>query len=1576
MSFKKLGIVILFVAVLALTIVGVLVMGGQETAKADDPVYTGYSSVHMDPCDDWVMFDDFRVRKYCSDVPTCSNWSSEENSGANWYDTDWGYRQQGTVTSNNESCDTTNYQVGFTLFNSAGNSIGNEIYLNGHAQPDFDDIRFTEADGTTLLAYWLEEYNTGVSASVWVNFSDISTSGTDFYIYYGNQNAYSVSDGFDTFVIFNDGSKAGEEDGWLITAGSPFSQINYSWESVEEEGDLVLKCDSALSDSNSGWSNMYSTKNLSTLIPDKSYVVESRIKAGTEFITAHTSNTGDIRHGVGYGTDLYAVLFGERDVAAFGIEYSSGDCPDPYGPSMLGKGFNPKEWHDYRLEVKGGDYAKFGLIDDEGNMNESTMAYCDDFPSGASPEHIGMWAKLYGRRSGSSANAIAYWFEQMGYPTEVFDGPYLADMQSHVQSNQTAVFFSWAHGSHSYQEACCNGGIDGNTIKGWMDPPGDEEYTKMPFTYLHACVMCNAHDPGTLGYEFRKGQSEGAVTIHTCGQISGQNWNNVFFSRLMREFTVQEAFEEAVADYPSEQYRARLTGDGSLKLKSGGEPALERGASPEGTREPAPSVPAVPPTPTSVLNETDPEWTLMPNSAPPYLIRNIWGTSDDNVYAVRDDGAIMKYNGIGWGSMYPTTEKLRAIWGTSPADIYAVGDAILHYDGSYWEVRVSGSDEPGEIGNMPEQLRDIWGTDSADIFAVGMNGSIIHTEDGFNHWEVIDSGTNRSLLGIWGTGSDDVYAVGLHGTILHYDGTSWESMTSPIEIGEYESCWLNSIWGTSSDNIYTVGFYRTELDPITQESVILHYNGSEWARVDIYSDIQWLPARYFQGSGYIHSSLAWLTDIWGSSASDIYVVGNLGVILHYDGSNWKEMNSGTQYWIDGVWGTYSGHIFAVGTSRTILYRYDPAWQHVQQGSVAASSTCGNLSDYQMRFTLHNGTYSGSDITADMNLTVAVALGDVNGDGLLDLVAGNHAEPNRLYLNNGTADPFAGVNGSDITADMNLTVAVALGDMNGDGLLDLVVGNDDETNRLYLNNGTADPFAGVNGSDITADANRTYAVALGDVNDDGYLDMVVGNYGEPNRLYLNDGTGNFSGSDITADTYDTFAVVLGDVNGDDHLDLVVGNEGQTNRLYLNNGTSDPFAGVNGSDITADTNVTYAVALGDVNSDDHLDLVTGNHLEPNRLYLNNGTSDPFAGVNGSDITADTHYTMSVTLGDVNGDDHLDLAVGNGNQVNRLYLNDGTGIFTGSDVTADLHTTISLALGDVNDDGHLDLVAGNGLFTAQANRLYLNTGTSNPFAASGSSDSDVHLEGNCKSDFSDVLFTDIYGGLLDYWVEEYTSGDTATVWVKFDEILTTGTEFYIYYGNPGADSLSNGANTFPIFNDGTSIDWDEWSIHPTGGQNWSAMNGVIRYTGSGFGWGNMYQDAGLTSYVAEARIRAQYGLTTMNEQQGIGYGAGVPMARWIDSGSNNFWQLRDPWGVNNSATNTTFNAAQWHDYSFVKDGLDWEMYVDGDWKVSRTASDANYPRTGLYAFTHTSGHWAEFDDFRVRNYCYPEPTFGDWE
>jgi VCBS repeat protein len=362
--------------------------------------------------------------------------------------------------------------------------------------------------------------------------------------------------------------------------------------------------------------------------------------------------------------------------------------------------------------------------------------------------------------------------------------------------------------------------------------------------------------------------------------------------------------------------------------------------------------------------------------------------------------------------------------------------------------------------------------------------------------------------------------------------------------------------------------------------------------------------------------------------------------------------------------------------------------------------------YPSRIYLNDGTgfgWIGSDITADINAVYSGATGDIDRDGDLDYVAGAWnilSDRNRLYLNDGTG---TGWTGSDITSDYHATAECALGDVDRDGDLDFIAGNSGSFNRLYLNNGTAAPFSGMSGSDIDIVTGDTQSVALGDVDNDGDLDLVVGRggAGETNRLVLNNGTSNpfnvVTGSDITSDANVTYNIVLGDVDSDGDLDVIAGNNGERNRLYLNNGTSTPFSGVTGSDIATDTNATVYLALGDLNMDGDLDLVEGNYQQGYRYYLNNGTSAPFNGVTGVDIETTNYNVGSVALGDMDADGDLDFCAGNWNgQDNRLYMNGSIHRSTHFPAQTIISTDVSVPYwvyaADLDNDGDIDALSAS--------------------------------------------------------------------------------------------------------------------------------------------------------------------------------------------------------------------------------------------------------------------------------------------
>ncbi|HEU4619989.1 MAG TPA: FG-GAP-like repeat-containing protein [Gammaproteobacteria bacterium] len=250
-----------------------------------------------------------------------------------------------------------------------------------------------------------------------------------------------------------------------------------------------------------------------------------------------------------------------------------------------------------------------------------------------------------------------------------------------------------------------------------------------------------------------------------------------------------------------------------------------------------------------------------------------------------------------------------------------------------------------------------------------------------------------------------------------------------------------------------------------------------------------------------------------------------------------------------------------------------------------------------------------------------------------------------------------------------------------------------------------------GEPLGGEAQITRGLAFGDMNGDGFIDIVEGDAGV-NGVYLNDGAGNFTTrTALTGTTANTRAIAVGDVDGDGDLDIVAGilNSAPL-RLYLNSGDGVTYTV---SDIGNLKVPTDSIALADFNGDGHLDVVTGNHNQfRNYLYLNSGNPQaPFSPTDsGLRITNAGNDTQSILAGDLDNDGDIDLVEMNQNQRNAYYLNDGKGNFVGHGLGADPDNSQSGALGDFNGDGFLDVFVGNfGSAVGEAGqcKVYLNSG-----------------------------------------------------------------------------------------------------------------------------------------------------------------------------------------------------------------------------------------------------------------------------
>jgi hypothetical protein len=376
-----------------------------------------------------------------------------------------------------------------------------------------------------------------------------------------------------------------------------------------------------------------------------------------------------------------------------------------------------------------------------------------------------------------------------------------------------------------------------------------------------------------------------------------------------------------------------------------------------------------------------------------------------------------------------------------------------------------------------------------------------------------------------------------------------------------------------------------------------------------------------------------------------------------------------------------------------------------------------------------GNYSGSDLTVS-GYPTSVVVGDVDGDGDLDAVTPTYGGTVNVHLNDGTAT--LGSVYSNVTVNsIGSSPSLALGDVDGDGDLDLVAANSggptprSGTVSVRLNLGWG-VFSG--GSEVTV-VGRPEDIALGDVDGDGDLDLLTSNDDAQSRvsIRLNDGTGTFAGGSdppmgVYSLSHDGRKLAVGDLDGDGDLDLVATNY---YNYQVNVGINDGAGGIVwATDVSVGVppfisrSGPVSVTLGDVDGDGDLDIVAGTVGSVGSggagssfvsVRLNSGAAS-FANSGNTDLAV-SDYPTSVALGDADADGDLDLFAGsyNASMVN-MRLNNGAGVFTaGSSNTGVFSSPNDIALGDMDGDGDLDFVTscsnvsniGNNKLSVRLNR-----------------------------------------------------------------------------------------------------------------------------------------------------------------------------------------------------------------------------------------------------------------------------------
>lgn len=347
----------------------------------------------------------------------------------------------------------------------------------------------------------------------------------------------------------------------------------------------------------------------------------------------------------------------------------------------------------------------------------------------------------------------------------------------------------------------------------------------------------------------------------------------------------------------------------------------------------------------------------------------------------------------------------------------------------------------------------------------------------------------------------------------------------------------------------------------------------------------------------------------------------------------------------------------------------------------------------------------TDVTANSGINFSgqsegVCVFDYNNDGLDDIFFTTRSG-SRLYLYKNEG----GMSFSDVTFDSNLGIVIegrtpVAGDYDNDGDLDLFIGNANGQSLLFQNDGSGhfQDVTSISGVNVTSQVRGCSWV---DYDSDGFLDLYVGLLTTPNKMFRNNGDGTFVdvAQNIGVEGPISAGVVMGlgfiDYDRDGDQDLFITQDNNLGNILLKNENGFFIDVSNYSDVNLNV-MGMGVAFGDINRDGYFDFYTTNLYE-NSLLLNSETTI-FSDISESSGTEDIPGSMGwgTFFFDANNDGWVDIynnnETGFGGIPNSLFINNTNSTFTMVDEEAGVvlsNNGYGSAFGDFDLDGDLDII-----------------------------------------------------------------------------------------------------------------------------------------------------------------------------------------------------------------------------------------------------------------------------------------------